>query len=414
MELTSQDKAAIDKILKFSKDNDIDIKGGKIRRTSSRFCLGVEHGDYNGTELFGVGTDRFIWMAYKPNGTNRVRLFSGNFPDDGVIEFKLGDVPKPKSAAIAETWGRFPYGVEYILRREGYKLSQGINGVIYGNIPGGGMSRSASLTLNLILSLLDANGIEIEDKMTVVDLAQAVENDYIGSPCGKLDQIMILFGRESMGTYYNPAKRSVDYVQLGSGATDFRIVVLDTGTVRPGLEKSTYKIRRAECEKLVSILQKANYDISCLADIKDEAMYAKIMAEFGESYPDLCDRLKYIFGAQNRFYKMLESWKAGDIETVGQIFREDGTGLRDAYKISGAELETMCDIVRTVPGVLGERMLGGGDKGASGALVRAESVEAVQQAVDTAYRRSHPEFTDKYAVHICKIVDGIRVYEGSL
>jgi len=414
MELTSQDKAAIDKILKFSKDNDIDIKGGKIRRTSSRFCLGVEHGDYNGTELFGVGTDRFIWMAYKPNGTDRIKLFSGNFPDDGIIEFKLGDVPKPKSAAIAETWGRFPYGVEYILRREGYKLSQGINGVIYGNIPGGGMSRSASLTLNLILSLLDANGIEIEDKMTVVDLAQAVENDYIGSPCGKLDQIMILFGRESMGTYYNPAKRSVDYVQLGSGATDFRIVVLDTGTVRPGLEKSTYKIRRAECEKLVSILQKANYDISCLADIKDEAMYEKIMAEFGESYPDLCDRLKYIFGAQNRFYKMLEAWKAGDIETVGQIFREDGTGLRDAYKISGAELETMCDIVRTVPGVLGERMLGGGDKGASGALVRAESVEVVRGAVDTAYPCSHPEFADKYAVHICKVVDGIRVYEGSL
>jgi len=414
MSASSPDKEMLEKLKGLAQQNGLDISGAKVRRSSSRFCLGVEHGDYNGTELFGVGTDRFIWMAYKPNGANHVRLFSGNFPDDGVIEFKLGDVPEPKSDIIAETWGRFPYGVEYILRREGYKLTQGIDGVIYGNIPGGGMSRSASLSLNLILSLLDANGIEIEEKMTVVELAQAVENDYIGSPCGKLDQIMILFGRESMGTYYNPAKRSVDYVQLGAGATDFRIVVLDTGTVRPGLEKSTYKVRRAECEKLVSILQKANYDISCLADIKDEAMYEKIMAEFGESYPDLCDRLKYIFAAQKRFYKMLEAWKAGDIETVGQIFREDGTGLRDAYKISGAELETMCDIVRTVPGVLGERMLGGGDKGASGALVRAESVEAVQRAVDIGYRRSHPEFADKYAVHICKVVDGIRVYEGSL
>jgi len=276
------------------------------------------------------------------------------------------------------------------------------------------MSRSASLSLNLILSLLDANGIKIEDKMTVVDLAQAVENDYIGSPCGKLDQIMILFGREGMGTYYNPAKRTIDYVQLGSGATDFRIVVLDTGTERPGLEKSTYKIRRGECEELASIIGKAGYDVTCLADVKDERLYEEIMGRFGKSYPDLCDRLKYIFGAQNRFYKMLEAWKAGDIETVGEIFREDGIGLRDDYKISGAELETICDIVRTVPGVLGERMLGGGDKGASGALVRAESVEAVQQAVDTAYPRSHPEFTDKYAVHICKVVDGIQVYEGLL
>jgi len=412
MQLTAEGQAALDNILSFSKDKGIDIKGGKIRRTSSRFCLGVEHGDYNGTELFGVGTDRFIWLAYKPNGTKKVRLFSGNFPDDGVIEFELGNVPEPRSAEIAQTWGRFAYGVEYILRREGYKLSQGIDGVLYGNIPGGGMSRSASLTLNLILSLFDANSIKVEEKIKIVDLAQAVENDYIGSPCGKLDQTMILFGREGMGTYYNPNDRSIEYVPIGSGATDFRIVVLDTGTDRPGLEKSTYAVRRAECEKMVSILQKANYDISCLADIKDETVYKKIMGEFGESYPDLCDRLRYIFDAQKRFYKMLEAWKAGNIETVGQIFRADGIGLRDDYKISGPELETMCDIVRTVQGVLGERMLGGGDKGASGALVRAECVEAVKESVNTAYPQSRPEFADKYAVHVCKVVDGVRLYEG--
>ena len=170
-----------------------------MRRTSSRFCLGVEHGDYNGTELFGVGTDRFIWFAYKPNGTNKVRLFSGNFPKDGRIEFTIGNVPAPKSAAIAETWGRFPYGIDYILKREGFKLKQGIDGVLFGNIPGGGMSRSASLCVNLILSLFDVNGIEVEKKVQIVDLAQAVENDYIGSPCGKLDQTMVLFAKEGHG-----------------------------------------------------------------------------------------------------------------------------------------------------------------------------------------------------------------------
>jgi galactokinase len=74
----------------------------------------------------------------------------------------------------------------------------------------------------------------------------------------------------------------------------------------------------------------------------------------------------------------------------------------------------MCDIVRTVGGVLGERMLGGGDKGASGALVRADSVDAVKRAVDHGYPRSRPDYADKYAVHVCKVVDGVRVYEGLL
>jgi galactokinase len=73
----------------------------------------------------------------------------------------------------------------------------------------------------------------------------------------------------------------------------------------------------------------------------------------------------------------------------------------------------MCDIVRTVPGVLGERMLGGGDKGAAGCLVLAEAVDDVKKAVDTAYPRSRPDFSDKYAIHICKVVDGITVYDNS-
>ena len=108
MNLTGEGKAAVEQIIALAKEHKLDIAGGKVRRTSSRFCLGVEHGDYNGTELFGVGTDRFIWLAYKPNGTNRVRLFSANFPDDGVVDFELGRVPEPKSPEIADTWARFP------------------------------------------------------------------------------------------------------------------------------------------------------------------------------------------------------------------------------------------------------------------------------------------------------------------
>lgn len=414
MELAKEDRAAVEKLQQLARENKINVAGGKLRRTSSRFCLGVEHGDYNGTELFGVGTDRFIWMAYRPNGTKKVRLFSGNFPTDGVIEYTIGNVPAPKSAAIADTWGRFPYGIDYILKREGFQLKQGIDAVLFGNIPGGGMSRSASLCINLILSLFDANGIEVKKQVQIVDLAQAVENDYIGSPCGKLDQTMVLFAKEGMGTYYNPKDRSIEYVPIGKGAIDFRIVVLDTGTDRPGLEKATYAVRRRQCEELVAILQKAGYKITCLADVKDEALYKKIMNQFGGSHADLCDRLNYIYHAQQRFYQMMDAWRSGDVEKVGAIFRQDGLGLRDDYKISGPELETMCDIVRTVPGVLGERMLGGGDKGASGALVRAESVDAVKQAVDAAYPRSRPAFANKYAAHVCKVVDGVRVYEGVL
>lgn len=389
----------------------LDVSGGSIRRTSSRFCLGVEHGDYNGTELFGVGTDRFIWLAYKPNDSGRVRIASGNFPEEGVVAFDLGRVPPPLDPSVADAWARFPYGVDHILHRAGHALTRGYDAVLYGNIPGGGMSRSASLAINLILTAFEVNGIAVDNDMDVIDMAQAVENDYIGSPCGQLDQIMIYFARAGMGTHYHPRDRSISYVPLGADAADFRIVGLDTGTVRPGLEKSTYKIRRAECDEFAALLG-PEFDISCLADVREDEQFEQILDKYHDTYPAHCLRLTYLFGAQQRFYQMLDAWKAGQVETVGAIFRQDGLGLRDEYEISGPELESMCDIVRTVPGVLGERMLGGGDKGAAGALVRADAVDALRDAVNTAYPRSHPEFADRYATHVCSVVDGVTVMDG--
>jgi galactokinase len=386
----------------------LSLQGSTIRRSSSRFCLGVEHGDYNGTELFGVGTDRFIWMAYKPNDTGQLRLFSGNFASDGLIDVPLDAIPEP--GTDNDSWARFPLGVAWILRREGYSVTRGMDAVIHGNIPGGGMSRSASLTLNLMLSLAEINGIPLGRDMRTVDLAQAVENDYIGSPCGNLDQIMILFARAGMGTHYVPATRSVRHLPLGSGAADFRIMSLDTGTMRPGLEKSTFSVRVAECRELVGLC--SEFGIRALADVQDAELYSKIITKLGTSHPRLCKRLNYLFGAQKRFVEMLGAWQEGDIARVGKMFREDGLGLRDEYEISGRELETMCDIARTVPGVLGERMLGGGDKGASGALVLAESEQALREAVATAYPRSHPAYAASFAVHSCRMVDGISVLPG--
>lgn len=382
----------------------LDVRGGRIRRSSSRFCLGVEHGDYNGTELFGVGTDRFIWMACKPNDSGRVRLYSGNFPGDGVIAFTPGSAPAPKS--VPDSWARFPFGVDFILRRAGFPTARGFDAVLVGNIPGGGMSRSASLTLNLILTVLEANGAKPKDDLHVVDLAQAVENDYIGSPCGQLDQIMILFAKAGMGTHYIPSTRAVKHVRLGDAAPDFRIVSLDTGTVRPGLEKSTYKVRRAECEELAA-LAGPEFGIRCLADVKTDTMFREILDRFGPTHPGHCARLTYIVNAQRRFNRMLRAWKAGDVGTVGAIFRQDGLGLRDDYRISGPELETMCDIARTVPGILGERMLGGGDKGAAGALAVPSAVKALRAAVATAYPRAYPALKGRFAVHDCRMVDGI-------
>ncbi len=74
MDSTEQECLPIELLEELATESGLDIAQGKVRRTSSRFCFGVEHGDYNGTELFGAGTDRFIWIAYKPNNMRRTKL----------------------------------------------------------------------------------------------------------------------------------------------------------------------------------------------------------------------------------------------------------------------------------------------------------------------------------------------------
>ena len=90
----AQDADARSELARLADIAGLDVVGGAIRRTSSRFCIGVEHGDYNGTELFGLGTDRFLWLAYKPNASGRVRLFSGNWAsyEGGIIPSTTWDL----------------------------------------------------------------------------------------------------------------------------------------------------------------------------------------------------------------------------------------------------------------------------------------------------------------------------------
>ena len=224
---------------------------------------------------------------------------------------------------------------------------------------------------------------------------------------------MIWHARENAGTLYEPERKKISYIPLGAGAPDFAFVALDTGTDRPGLEKSTYKIRREECDAFAEeLFAKSFINRPVLADVKVQD-FGKIRDAYTDTkWAPHLKRLTYLVDAQMNFGGMIDAWRRGDVEEVGAYFRRDGRSLRDLYRISGPELETMCDIARTVDGVYGERMLGGGDKGAAGAIVRADAVAALKAAVARAYPLAHPLY--ECAVHEVRVTTGVATFEGEL
>ena len=217
--------------------------------------------------------------------------------------------------------------------------------------------------------------------------------------------------RANAGTLYEPEAKKISYIPLGAGAPDFAFVALDTGTDRPGLEKSTYKVRREECDAFAEeLFAKSFINRPVLADAKNIGKICQTYAS--TAWAPHLKRLAYLVSAQENFRDIIDAWRRGDVATVGARFRTDGLGLRDDYCISGPELETMCDIARTVDGVYGERMLGGGDKGAAGAIVRADAVAALKAAVARAYPLAHPLY--KCAVHEVRVTTGVATFEGVL
>ena len=90
------------------------------------------HGDYNGTELFGSWHRPLHLDGLQANDSGKIRIFSQNFPEK-VVEFRPQEVPAPKSSSISDTWARVSYGVEYVLRSNGFDTSRGFDAVMLGS-----------------------------------------------------------------------------------------------------------------------------------------------------------------------------------------------------------------------------------------------------------------------------------------
>ena len=93
----------------------------------------------------------------------------------------------------------------------------------------------------------------------------------------------------------------------------------------------------------------------------------------------------------------------GALERVGTLLWDSHAGLRDDYEVSCFELDTLVEIARQVPGVLGARMLGGGFGGCTVNLVRNEAIETLSMAVEEQY----PARTGLQAsIDICRAAGG--------
>ena len=362
----------------------------KVFFAPGRINLIGEHIDYNGGFVFPAALTLGISAAVRPRTDGIVRLNSLNA--QGEVSFNIAD---ELTNIPSEGWGNYPKGVIQYLKNEGYKLS-GADLLFYGNLPdGAGLSSSAAievLTGYLFLTLAGETNI---DRVWLARLAQRVENKFIGVNCGIMDQFAVANGREGQAIQLNCNTLEYNYAPFALG--NYVLIIMNTNKRRE-LADSKYNERRAECDRVLSILQQYhNYSYLVEASTDD---LDKFIPD-----PVLYKRAYHVVTENQRVTRAIEQLKNGYILGMGQLLNLSHASLRDAYEVTGLELDTIVASAQSHPACAGARMTGAGFGGCAIALVQSQAVDDFTAFVGAKYKTITSLTADFYVSHIG---DGVR------
>ena len=96
-------------------------------------------------------------------------------------------------------------------------------------------------------------------------------------------------------------------------------------------------------------------------------------------------RARHVVGENDRCTGAAKALQENQFETFGSLMNQSHDSLRDDYEVSCPELDELVEIARSVTGVLGSRMTGGGFGGCTVTLVKADAVETLKEKINSNY-----------------------------
>ncbi|MGV0033794.1 MAG: galactokinase, partial [Candidatus Azotimanducaceae bacterium WSBS_2022_MAG_OTU7] len=351
-----------------------------VRRffSPARINLIGEHIDYCGGRVFPAAVQFGTVIIARPNGLGTVRAVSINEP--GAVEFEpAGHL----QAGTPTHWGDYVKGI--VVEYGKVKVDvPGLDLAIGGDIPGGGLSSSASLEVGIAVMIEAFTGYASSDdhfanRQALSWLAQRAENDFVGVNCGIMDQGAIALGKKNQAMLMDCNNLAVSYFPVELG--DYSLLIVNSCKQRR-LGESAYNSRREEVERALSILQPV-FGIAALCelpiDLLDDALDRL-------DDPLLCRRVRHVVSEQERVSQAADRLSKGDINGFGKLLDASHRSLQLDYEVTGHELDTLIGLAQEQPGVLGARMMGAGFGGCGLVLLETSAIEQFSRVVGTAYR----------------------------
>jgi galactokinase len=362
-----------------------------VVRAPGRVNLIGEHTDYNDGFVLPAAIDRAITYAGRRRADRRVRVHSDNYK--ATVEFDLDDIQKDRE----NTWSNFLRGVSKFLEADGHRLT-GADIAFGGDVPReAGLSSSAAVEVgatafwNKLLNL----GL---DPVYIVKLSRRTENEFVGVPCGIMDQFISALGRRDHALFLDCRDLTYRHVPLRAGV---KIVVCNSG-VKRALAQSEYEVRLKQCREAVKWIAATERVVNSLRDVQP----SDIEAARGRMDNLLWRRAHHVVSENERTLEAVTVLQAGDLERFGELMNQSHESLRDDYEVSSKELDTLVELARQQPGVLGARMTGAGFGGCTVNLVRADAADSFAQVVGEGYEKA---LGLKGEIYVCQASDGALV-----
>ncbi len=333
-----------------------------------RINLIGEHIDYNGGMVFpmaiNLGTHGYLRMR----SDKKVRLYSLNFEDKGLIEFDIDSIKFDEKY----DWANYVQGVIDVFIKDGHDIKCGFDLLVNGTIPNGsGLSSSASLEVLIGKILIDNNHLDVDGTKLAL-LAQKAENEFIGVNCGIMDQFIIANGTHEGALSINTD--TLEYATVRFDLGDNVIVVLNSKKKR-GLVDSAYNARRTSCENAAKIA-KEKYGTDYLCQLTIEQLDDLELDT--EDYK----RARHAVEEQARVELSMQQLADGKITEFGQTLYAGHESLKTLFEVSCDELDFIVDGCKEL-GAIGARMTGAGFGGCCIAVMHKDEVSKLDSLVSS-------------------------------
>jgi galactokinase len=348
-----------------------------------------EHTDYNGGHVFPCALTIGTYMAVKKREDRKLRFYSMNFEQLGVMESSLDGIT-PEDAA---EWTNYPKGVMWAFAGRGFTMDCGLDMVIYGNIPAGsGLSSSASLEVVTGYMLKDMYGFDVSN-VDIALIGQYSENNFNGMNCGIMDQFASAMGKKDNAIFLDTSDLSYEYAPL---VLDGAKILITNSNVKHKLVDSKYNERKTECETALKELQEV-IGIKTLGDLTEEQFETYKSAIKDEVR---LRRAKHAVYENQRTIRAVEALKNKDVELFGRLMNASHVSLRDDYEVSCEECDILAEEAWKIDGVIGSRITGGGFGGCTVSIVKEEAIDDFIEKVGTVYEKRTGKKADFYTVDI--------------